>query len=99
MRFPFTHLIIYIFAISLVLPFEAAARKKETNGKGMAAYAATEPDAQPQKAKRDKAVARTLALDQPSAAKVNTRYREGIDVSHYQGMIDWDALMADTKMS
>ena len=99
MRFLYTHLIIYILAIAFALPFDAAARKKETDGKGMAAYAAIEPDAQPQKAKREKTVTRALALDQPSSAKVNTRYREGIDVSHYQGMIDWDALMEETPIS
>ncbi len=99
MRFLYTHLIIYILAIAFALPFDAAARKKETDGKGMATYAAIEPDAQPQKAKREKAVTRALALDQPSSAKVNTRYREGIDVSHYQGMIDWDALMEETPIS
>ena len=66
---------------------------------GMAAYAAIEPDVQPQKAKREKAAPLALALDHPTEAKVNTRYREGIDVSHYQGKIDWDALMTGTKIS
>ena len=65
----------------------------------MAAYAAIEPDAQPEKAKREKAATRALALDHHSEAKVNTRYREGLDVSHYQGTIDWTALMAQTNIS
>ena len=92
-------LILYFFALSLAFPIDAAARKKEKDGKGMAAYAAIEPDAQPEKAKREKAATRALALDHHSEAKVNMRYREGIDVSHYQGTIDWDALMAETKIS
>ena len=78
----FSRLILYFFALSLAFPIDAAARKKEKDGKGMAAYAAIEPDAQPEKAKREKAATRALALDHHSEAKVNTRYREGIDVSH-----------------
>ena len=38
MRFPYTHLIIYILAITFALPFDAAARKKETDGKSLSVF-------------------------------------------------------------
>ena len=71
----FPRLILYFFALSLAFPIDATARKKEKDGKGMAAYAAIEPGAQPGKEKREKAATRVLALDHHSEAKVNTRYR------------------------
>lgn len=99
MRLSYIHLFICIVIAVIAQPLDADARKKEKEGMGMAAYAAIEPDVQPQKAKREKAAPLALALDHPTEAKVNTRYREGIDVSHYQGKIDWDALMTGTKIS
>ena len=34
-----------------------------------------------------------------SNARINSRYREGIDVSHYQGSINWDEVVRGTQMS
>ena len=38
MRFSHIHIIIYIFAIALALPHDAAARKKETDGKSLSVF-------------------------------------------------------------
>ncbi len=73
LRFLLSRFLLSRFVLSLAFPIDAAARKKEKDGKGMAAYAAIEPDAQPEKAKREKAATRALALDHHSEAKVNTR--------------------------
>ena len=34
-----------------------------------------------------------------SNARINSKYKEGIDVSHYQGNIDWDAVVGGTPIS
>lgn len=56
------------------------------------------PDEQPRKSKGTNT--KTLALlDMGRVGKVNTKYREGIDVSRYQGEIDWQRVASEGEVS
>lgn len=82
------------------IPFEADARRKDRHGRGMGEYVATEPDALPLKAVGERRVEHAAAVFlRNSNARINSKYREGIDVSHYQGSIDWDAVVGGTNIS
>ena len=90
-------------AISLLMlvPASATARKKDNNnGRGMAAYTAVEPDAMPAPAARDRRNDHAVAYFMESShGRINSKYKEGIDVSHYQGSIDWDQVVDGTPIS
>ena len=83
------------------VPFSAFARKKEkNNGNGKALYAISEPDKVATKAVGEKRMMHAAAVFMhTSNARINSKYKEGIDVSHYQGNIDWDAVVSGTPIS
>lgn len=85
----------------MFIPTNALARKKDKDhGKGMAAYVATEPDAMAQKAVGEKRMMHAAAVFiRTSNARINSKYKEGIDVSHYQGSINWDQVVDGTPIS
>lgn len=89
------------FAMLATIPATAMARKKDKNqGRGMAAYVATEPDVLASKAVGEKRMIHAAAVFMRSSnARINSKYKEGIDVSHYQGRIDWDAVVNGTPIS
>lgn len=75
-------------------------QKDKDNGRGMAAYVATEPDVVPVKAIGEKRMVHAAAVFiRTSNARINSKYKEGIDVSHYQGNIDWDKVVNGTPIS
>ena len=84
----------------MFLPASANARKKDKNhGKGMAAYVAMEPDAMATKAVGEKRMMHAAAVFiRTSNARINSKYKEGIDVSHYQGSINWDQVVDGTPI-
>lgn len=90
-----------LLALIVTIPSGAVTRKKDkNNGKGMAQYEAIEPDAmvsQPFIAHRMEHAAAVFLLT--SNARINSRFKEGIDVSHYQGTIDWDEVVNGTDIS
>lgn len=75
-------------------------KDKNAHGKGETAFLATEPDAlsAPSAAERRVEHAAAVFLHQ-SHASINSKYREGIDVSHYQGSINWDEVVGGTNIS
>lgn len=83
---------ILLMCLLLVLPCDA--KKRKGKNKNVEDYAYTDPDPVTRRAKPD-AAQRTLAQpDIFSSAGYRTSYRgsyaqQGIDVSHYQGSIDW----------
>jgi len=97
----FTQLGIFALAAMLALPADATSRKREKdNGKGMANYEVAMPDEMPQQPAREKHVLHAAAVFlRTSNARINSKYKEGIDVSHYQGRIDWDAVASGTPIS
>lgn len=89
-------------AMLFVVPAAASARKKDKkdNGKGMAEYAAVEPDALPAKAAGEKRMDHAVAVFfRQSNAHINSKHMEGIDVSHYQGSINWDDVASEDAIS
>ena len=87
---------------ALMLSYSPAmARKKDDKrGKGMMALVATEPDQLPAKATPGHRMEHAAAVFlSRSNARINSRYKEGIDVSHYQGRIDWDQVVSGTAIS
>lgn len=90
-----------ILILFILIPSSSNARKRDkTNGKGMAAYISTEPDAMPTKANNEKRLEHAAAIfTHTNHGRINSKYKEGIDVSHYQGSIDWDAVVNGTPIS
>ena len=88
-------------AAFILIPSTSFARKKEKNdGRGMANYVATEPDAMPKKALGEKRLMHAAAVFMHNSnARINSKYKEGIDVSHYQGSINWDEVVNSTPIS
>lgn len=97
------HKICSLFLIALMLiPTSAFGRKKDRDhdGRGMAAYVVMEPDALAPKAAGEKRMDHAAAVfTKFSNAHLNSKYKEGIDVSHYQGSIDWDEVVENTAIS
>ena len=66
----------------------------------MAAYIAVEPDMLAVQAPREQRVEHAAAVFiETSHSRINNKYKEGIDVSHYQGSIDWDEVVNNTPIS
>lgn len=88
-------------AAFLLAPAQAEARKRnKEDGRGMAACISDEPDAMPAKASGQRRMEHAAAVfSRTSHARINSKYTEGIDVSHYQGSIDWDAVANGTQIS
>ena len=74
-------------ALFVVVPSASFARKKDKNdGKGMANYVATEPDALPKKAIGEKRLMHAAAVFMHNSnARINSKYKEGIDVLTIKG--------------
>lgn len=83
-----------------ILPAPALARKKDKRGRHSteAAYV-IEPDMMAAKAVQEKRMTRATAMHSAPQGRINSRYKEGIDVSHYQGRIDWDQVAGSSKIS
>ena len=92
--------VLFILILLFIVPSAGFARKKEKRGR----YATeetyvVEPDPLATKAIEEGDVAQIAAIRTTSHAKINVRYKEGIDVSHYQGFIDWDQVAGGTNIS
>ena len=92
-----------LLAASLLLTtaIPAHARKKpDMRGKGMMGLVTAAPDGLPAKAAGERRMEHAAAVFfYTSNARINTRYREGIDVSHYQGRINWDDVAGSNGIS
>ncbi len=58
-----------------------------------------EPDAMVAKAVQERSLVTVEPFVSRTPGRINTRFREGIDVSHYQGEIDWDEVVSGTNIS
>lgn len=88
-------------ALLLAAPTASARKKdKKDNGKGMAEYAAVEPDDMPAQAAGEKRMDHAVAVFlRHTHVHINSKHMEGIDVSHYQGSIDWDEVAGEDAIS
>ena len=95
---------IFIFTLLfsvLLVPNDAFGRKKDRNKHGREDIGAMlEPDAMPIRAIQDRnALAAQSMPFYTHKGNINTKYKEGIDVSHYQGTIDWQRVVRSTNIS
>ena len=83
------------------VPQTSMARKRDKrHGQGEVAYMATEPDALATPATSERKMEHAAAVFiHNSNARINSKYKEGIDVSHYQGRIDWDEVVGSSAIS
>lgn len=89
-----------LLLLLLFLPAtDSAARKKDKKLHGGSASYVVEPDRLVAHAVQEKRAKGAEQVRGRSQGKINTRYREGIDVSHYQGTIDWDKVVGATDIS
>lgn len=92
-----------LLAVLIALPQAAEARKRERKGKKnvMLELTAYAPDAMAARPQRERTLKETATVPQQHArhGKINTHYREGIDVSHYQGNIDWETVGKEAKIA
>lgn len=91
---------IFLFCLAIVWPDIAYARKRRKESKKELALLAAEPDLLPMKAENEYKMAHTNAIsDAASTAVVHVEVTEGIDVSHYQGQINWDEVVNGASIS
>lgn len=90
-----------IVAISATCaPAMERSRKERRHKKKTSTYLRqTEPDALCSKPRQALMAVVPQEAGTHSARHLNVRYREGIDVSHYQGEIDWQAVVKNTPIS
>lgn len=99
MKFSFFPLLAVLLTLFFLVPDNTYARKKNKYGIGMIETNVIEPDMMAYKAKQEGVVKKEAVLNLNSAANIDSRFREGIDVSHYQGSIDWDQVAGAEKIS
>ena len=85
--------------VSAASPVQA--RKKDKVHHGQATVVVCdEPDALAAKSVGEKRMMHAAAVFmRTSNARINSKYKEGIDVSHYQGSINWDEVVDGTPIS
>ena len=96
-----THIFILILSLLILVPTDAAARKKNRNGnKSPNTERTQEPDALANRSRPERPVtAAVQARGGQHRGNVNQKYKEGIDVSHYQGRIDWKRVGEGSRIS
>ncbi|MBR2863441.1 MAG: glycosyl hydrolase family 25 [Bacteroidaceae bacterium] len=91
--------LILIFTILCFCPTEVAARRKRARHQVRnELLCAVEPDAMVAKARQERKMLDVAALDLKKKVPYN-RFKEGIDVSRYQGIIDWDQVAGSYLIS
>lgn len=92
---------VLLLALTLLLTVSANAADRRKN-RGLhnsgATFMVTEPDAMPARMERDTHCARPTGAV-INKGNINTKHREGIDVSHYQGVIDWEKVAGSDRIS
>lgn len=97
-----TSIVTLTLLLLMCIPAHGSSRKKNkhSHGKGTIAYITSEPDALATPAAGERRVERAAAVFlHHSNANINDKFREGIDVSHYQGTINWDQVVGGTDIS
>lgn len=94
-------LLIYILLACLPLTALHARDKKAKHATGYTPTAMLEPDVSPAKPQRERLIAKAeeTHVAPRHHVHVNAKSLEGIDVSHYQGQIDWAAVGRNGKVA
>lgn len=88
-----------LLALLLLTTTDSYGRKKEKALHGGSVAYVTEPDQLVAHAVQEKRARGAEQARGRTQANINSHYREGIDVSHYQGTIDWDKVVDGTNIS
>ena len=95
----FTARCLLLLVLLVCLPSaDAMARKKDKRKNANGTPELVEPDAMAAKATKERRAATPEAAHTHKAGYINTKYREGIDVSHYQGVIDWKRVVKSANI-
>ena len=96
----FTARCLLLLVLLICLPSaDAMARKKDKRKNANGTPELVEPDAMAAKAAKERRAVTPEAAHTHKAGFINTKYREGIDVSHYQGFIDWQRVVKSANIS
>ena len=99
MNLRLTCLSFVVFAFFLSFPSDGYCWKRNKNRVHKIEFNFVEPDYIAMKAKQEGSAIQAEALDINRVYDVERRFREGIDVSHYQGRIDWDQVAGSESIS
>ncbi len=88
-----------LLAILICFPSEAEARKKPRRSKGSTKRELIEPDALAAKPAFERRMFAAAEARQRIKQNVYSPWREGIDVSRYQGYIDWEEVAGSSLIS
>lgn len=83
----------------MLMPSDSYGRKKDRTSRITHSVMSAEPDMMPARAVRERLLVSADAMKSHHSGRINTNSREGIDVSHYQGNIDWDKVVKGTNIS
>lgn len=94
-------LVVAFLTLVFLSPLDVYGRKKDRNKRNPGDVSAiVEPDALPSRATQERKVTAAQSMQSNNhRGNVNSKYKEGIDVSHYQGNIDWDKVVKSTNIS
>ena len=99
MKSHFFSFVFLVLALLIIVPADGYSRKRNKRSKGIVELNVIEPDMLAMKAKQEGTVLLIAQADPNGGANIDSRFREGIDVSHYQGRIDWDQVAGSAKIS
>ena len=102
MKQSITSSVVFCLILLFLAPHSATARDRDRRRpKNPIATSVLYPDALPDKAEKSPRMThcKAMSLERRNTGRINSRYREGIDVSHYQERIDWDAVAAAGEIS
>lgn len=96
MRLSFTGILTLLFAFMMLTPAYGRDSRKKKPHTSVGNSVIIEPDRLVQKTKTEKSVAPQEDINhldhKRNRGYINTKYKQGIDVSHYQHSIDWEAV-------
>lgn len=93
---------VLVALLALLCLTPASAQKQKHRRHQTVELEADEPDRMPTRMPNERSLAPSLRPNvghHSIPVHINGRYREGIDVSHYQGNIDWDAVVKNANIS
>lgn len=86
---------VLLLAFALLFAAPAAARKKDKKAHTAGSTAVVEPDRLPNSATAHAHHKGSKAIKTAAKGYINNKYKEGFDISHYQGNINWSAVAGE----
>lgn len=89
------HHILFFFSLLLFFSTAPTVQAQKNKRSHLPASYDVEPDRMVTRAKQESNRNKVESVGSKIVGKVNTKYREGIDVSRYQGMINWEMVATE----